>query len=144
MNLKWPRIIGNRIEMSLTIYVIDRGGDKEKTFKSIEGLGATVIEKPSNVSVSGLNNCDTDWYMIIFTDEHLQDILVKAIPEFMQSGYDYFRFYRIMDNGEKSRYFVNPRLFRKEVILNRHGEPSSEYIGIDILDGYIEHHDNIY
>jgi len=127
--------------MSLTIYVVERGGDKNKTLESVAGLNAKIVEKSKNTSCSGFSNCDTDWYMILFTDEHIEPILVKAIPEFMQSDYDYFRIYRVMDTGEDNRrFFVNPRLFRKDVILNRHGEPSSEYVGIDILDGYIVHH----
>lgn len=122
----------------LTVYLIDRGGDKKKAIRSISKLEPSIIEKPKGTACTGLgNNCKHDWYMILFTDEYLEDILCDALPYFMASDYDYFNMYRCMDDGKNQRYFMNPRLFRKGVVLNKNGEPGSEYVGTSILDGFI-------
>lgn len=123
--------------MSLTVYLVERNGNGEKSKESLQGLADVVVEeRRKGTPCTGFNNCDTDWYMILFDDEWLDDRLVKALPIFMESDYDYFNLHRMM--VESQRFFINPRLFRKDVILNRSGEPTdTECVGTNILDGFI-------
>lgn len=124
--------------MSLTVYLVERGGDAEKTKESLIGLPNVIIEnKAKGTPCTGFHKCETDWYMILFDDEVLDQRLVNAIPIFMEADYDYYNLSRIMITEQGQRFFVNPRLFRKDVVLNRHGEPSSDYVSTNILDGFI-------
>jgi hypothetical protein len=124
-------------EKFLTVYLVDRGGDRDTAVNSVINLEPLIVDKKKGTPCTGFYNCSTDWYMILFTDEYLEEVLCNALPYFMQADYDYYNVYRCMDDGESQRYFVSPRLFRKGVILNKQGEPSSDYVGTAILDGFI-------
>lgn len=123
--------------MSLTVYLVERDGDGEKAKKSLQGLPNVIIEpKKKGTPCTGFNKCETDWYMILFDDEWVDIRLNKALPFFMESDYDYFNLHRVM--ADSQRFFINPRLFRKDVILNRSGEPiGTDCVGTNILDGFI-------
>jgi len=125
--------------MELTVYLIDRGGDREKAIHSIEELEPVIIEKKKGTPCTSFYNCDTDWYMILFTDEYLEEKLRDALPYFMEADYEYYNIYRLMNDGDKQRHFVSPRLFRKDTVLNKYGEPSKDAVGTSILDGFIFH-----
>jgi hypothetical protein len=123
--------------MSLTVYLVERGGDGDRAKESLKGLPNVIIEpKKKGTTCTGFNKCETDWYLILFDDEWLDIRLNKALPVFMESDYDYFNLHRMMVDSQ--RFFINPRLFRKDVILNKSGEPvGTEYTGTNILDGFI-------
>jgi hypothetical protein len=127
----------------LTIYLIDRGGNKKKSISSVANLEPKIIEKSKGTPCSSFANCSTDWYMILFTDEYLEEKLCDAIPFFLESDYEYFDIYRCMDDGKTQRFFKSPRIFRKDIILNRQGFPEKDKVGTAILDGFIMYNDNI-
>lgn len=125
--------------MELTVYLVDRGGDREKAINSLKELEPVIVDKPNGTTPTSFSKCETDWYMVLFSDEYLEEKLRDAIPFFMESDFEYFNVYRMMDDGVSQRYFVSPRLFRNHVVLNKHGEVNGDYVGTSILDGFIFH-----
>ena len=124
----------------LTVFTVERSGcGFGKIIKAMEGMDVEFIPVMKGDSCTKFHSHSKDWYMILFDDEIPDEKLVRALPEYLTSGYDFFEVYFIMYTDSDPRYFVQPRLFKKDVILNKHGEvvDSDSKLFTSILDGWV-------
>lgn len=128
--------------IELTLYVMTSGKDPDEprllnSFGQNVALRVVKTEPGTALPDPGIN---TDWYMVLYDNEYIGKALADALPVFMtHSEFDYLTMYKRAGTEGNMRYFMSPRLYKKDIKLT--GE-SLVPVGHNlqataILDGYI-------
>jgi hypothetical protein len=125
----------------LTLFVVQSCADPKDpgpTVRSFEGLASEIYFVPDIKSINE-QMVQTDWYAVIYDDEHIDEPLMEGLKVFIKESQSDML---ILMKKKKDAFFRGPRLFRRDVMLR--GDtllPEKEGVEFDtVLNGFI--HDN--
>jgi hypothetical protein len=98
-----------------------------------------VVTKDRDDLLEKIKECQTTWYVILFTDEFLSPELSEVLPIYtLAENYDFFSLYGYTKD-EGGKVYLSPRIFNKSVEIDRNINPiMTKGLKYEkILDGYV-------
>jgi hypothetical protein len=126
----------------LTLFVVQSCADPKDpgpTVRSFEGLAEEIYFVP-NIRAINEQIVKTDWYAVIYDDEHIDEPLLEGLKVFIEESKADMLILMKKKNGA---YFRGPRLFRRDVMLRTDTLlPEKEDLQFDtVLNGLIYDND---
>ena len=128
----------------LTVYIMSCDvPEADLPLGTIQDSVGDVVEKYVLLNHRNLaefvKGCKTDWYMYLFSNEHLSEDLTKVLPILLESQFDVWVMFERQKHEGEYKYGFSPRLFKSNIALKGMIPLTDEGILIErALDGFIE------
>ena len=84
-------------------------------------------------------DCQTDWYMYLFSNEKLDDNLKNVLPLLLESDFDVWVMFEQKKLKNEIKYGLSPRLFKKGIKLQGMVPILDDQMSLEkALDGFVE------